>query len=62
MIVESVVLGVLSGLATGMLAVGIVLVYKTHRFINLANASMGTLSALLLATLVIRNLSTSTAG
>src|SRR4051812_3174438 len=43
------VLGVLNGLTIGLLAVGLVLVYKSNRFLNLAHAQMGTLSALLLA-------------
>src|SRR3954470_9293130 len=43
------VLGVLNGLTIGLLAVGLVLVYKANRFLNLAHAQMGTLSALLLA-------------
>ncbi|MHB8463632.1 MAG: ABC transporter permease subunit [Acidimicrobiales bacterium] len=42
------VLGVLNGLTIGLLAVGVVLIYKTNRFINLAHAQLGTLSALLL--------------
>jgi ABC-type branched-subunit amino acid transport system ATPase component/ABC-type branched-subunit amino acid transport system permease subunit len=43
------VLGVLNGLTIGLLAVGLVLVYKSNRFLNLAHAQLGTLSALLLA-------------
>jgi ABC-type branched-subunit amino acid transport system ATPase component/ABC-type branched-subunit amino acid transport system permease subunit len=43
------VLGLLNGLTIGLLAVGLVLVYKSNRFLNLAHAQMGTLSALLLA-------------
>src|ERR1039458_4805495 len=42
------VLGLLNGLTIGLLAVGLVLVYKSNRFLNLAHAQMGTLSALLL--------------
>jgi ABC-type branched-subunit amino acid transport system ATPase component/ABC-type branched-subunit amino acid transport system permease subunit len=42
------VLGVLNGLTIGLLAVGVVLIYKSNRFINLAHAQLGTLSALLL--------------
>jgi branched-subunit amino acid ABC-type transport system permease component len=45
----TVVLGVLNGMTVGLLAVGLVLVYKSNRFINLAHAQMGTVSALLLA-------------
>jgi len=36
------VLGVLNGLTIGLLAVGLVLVYKSNRFINLAHAQLGT--------------------
>ncbi|MHB8669206.1 MAG: ABC transporter permease subunit [Acidimicrobiales bacterium] len=47
------VLGILNGLTIGLLAVGLVLVYKSNRFINLAHAQLGTLSALLLAKWVL---------
>lgn len=47
------VLGMLNGLTIGLLAVGLVLVYKSNRFLNLAHAQLGTLSALLLAKAVI---------
>src|SRR6266550_7481036 len=47
------VLGLLNGLTYGLLAVGLVLVYKSNRFINLAHAQMGTLSAMLLAKFVL---------
>ncbi len=47
------VLGVLNGLTIGLLAVGLVLVYKSNRFLNLAQAQLGTLSALLLAKWVL---------
>src|SRR5436305_4714707 len=47
------VLGILNGLTIGLLAVGLVLVYKSNRFLNLAHAQLGTLSALLLAKWVI---------
>src|SRR5437868_4756614 len=49
----SVVLGILNGLTIGLLAVGLVLVYKSNRFLNLAHAQLGTLSALLLAKFVL---------
>jgi ABC-type branched-subunit amino acid transport system ATPase component/ABC-type branched-subunit amino acid transport system permease subunit len=49
----SVVLGVVSGLIIGFLAVGVVLVYKANRFLNLAHAQFGVFSAVLLAKLVI---------
>ena len=50
---EAIVLGTISGLTIGLLAVGIVLVYKANRFINLAHAQLGTLSAVLLAKFVV---------
>lgn len=53
MTVGALVLGVLNGLLIGLLAVGLVLVYKSNRFINLAHAQLGALSALLLAKFVI---------
>ena len=53
MSVGVVVLGILNGLTIGLLAVGLVLVYKSNRFLNLAHAQLGTLSALLLAKWVI---------
>ena len=37
------VLGVLNGLTIGLLAVGLVLVYKSNRFIYLAHAQLGTI-------------------
>jgi ABC-type branched-subunit amino acid transport system ATPase component/ABC-type branched-subunit amino acid transport system permease subunit len=49
----SIVIGLLNGLAIGLLAVGLVLVYKSNRFLNLAHAQMGALSALLLAKWVL---------
>jgi ABC-type branched-subunit amino acid transport system ATPase component/ABC-type branched-subunit amino acid transport system permease subunit len=49
----SLVLGVLDGLTIGLLAVGLVLVYKSNRFLNLAHAQLGTMSALLLAKWVL---------
>jgi ABC-type branched-subunit amino acid transport system ATPase component/ABC-type branched-subunit amino acid transport system permease subunit len=49
----TVVLGLLNGLQIGLLAVGFVLVYKSNRFLNLAHAQLGTLSALLLAKWVL---------
>jgi ABC-type branched-subunit amino acid transport system ATPase component/ABC-type branched-subunit amino acid transport system permease subunit len=51
--VGAVVLGLLNGLAIGLLAVGLVLVYKSNRFINLAHAQLGTVSALLVAKWVL---------
>jgi ABC-type branched-subunit amino acid transport system ATPase component/ABC-type branched-subunit amino acid transport system permease subunit len=49
----SIVLGLITGLTIGFLAVGLVLVYKANRFINLAHAQMGTYSAVLLAKMVL---------
>jgi ABC-type branched-subunit amino acid transport system ATPase component/ABC-type branched-subunit amino acid transport system permease subunit len=45
----SVLLGVLDGLLIGLLGVGIVLVYRSSRFLNLAHGQLGALPALLLA-------------
>ena len=50
---QALVLGVINGLTIGLLAVGIVLVYKANRFINLGHAQLGTLSAVLLAKFVL---------
>ena len=47
------VLGLLNGLTIGLLAVGLVLVYRANRFLNLAHAQLGALSALLLAKWVL---------
>src|SRR2546430_14270976 len=49
----SLVLGTLEGLMIGLFAVGLVLVYKSNRFLNLAHAQLGSASALLLAKFVI---------
>ena len=49
----SLVLGVLNGLIVGLLAVGLVLVYRSNRFLNLAHAQLGAVPALLLARFVI---------
>ena len=46
------VLGLLNGMVISLLAVGFVLVYKANRFLNLANAQLGVLSALLLLKVV----------
>lgn len=37
------VLGLLNGLTIGLLAVGLELVYKSNRFVNLAHAQLGAL-------------------
>jgi ABC-type branched-subunit amino acid transport system ATPase component/ABC-type branched-subunit amino acid transport system permease subunit len=47
------VLGILNGLTIGLLAVGLVLVYKSNRFLNLAHAQIGTVPALLLGKWVL---------
>ena len=49
---STIVLGLLNGLIIALLAVGFVLVYKANRFLNLATAQMGAVSALLLAKVV----------
>jgi ABC-type branched-subunit amino acid transport system ATPase component/branched-subunit amino acid ABC-type transport system permease component len=49
----SVVLGLINGILIGLLAVGIVLVYKSNRFLNLAHAQMGALSVQLLGKFVL---------
>ena len=46
------VLGILSGLIISLLAVGFVLVYRANRFLNLAHAQLGVLSAVLLLKVV----------
>src|SRR5438270_7301723 len=49
------VLGIITGCTYGLLAVGIVLIFKANRFINLAHAQLGTLSALLLGRFVLED-------
>jgi ABC-type branched-subunit amino acid transport system ATPase component/ABC-type branched-subunit amino acid transport system permease subunit len=51
--VGSLILGLLNGMMFGLLGVGLVLVYKSNRFLNVAHAQMGTLSVAVLAKLVI---------
>jgi ABC-type branched-subunit amino acid transport system ATPase component/ABC-type branched-subunit amino acid transport system permease subunit len=46
------VFGIINGLTIGLLAVGFVLVYRANRFLNLAHAQLGALSALILAKVV----------
>jgi ABC-type branched-subunit amino acid transport system ATPase component/ABC-type branched-subunit amino acid transport system permease subunit len=48
----TIVLGLLNGLVISLLAVGFVLVYKANRFLNLAHAQLGVLSAVLLLKVV----------
>jgi ABC-type branched-subunit amino acid transport system ATPase component/ABC-type branched-subunit amino acid transport system permease subunit len=50
---STLILGSINGLTIGLLAVGLVLVYKANRFINLAHAQLGAVSAILLAKFVI---------
>ena len=45
-------LGLVNGLTIGLLGLGFVLVYKANRFLNLAHAQMGAVSAMLLAKFV----------
>ncbi len=55
MSIGALVLGLLNGLTIGLLAAGLVLVFKSNRFLNLAHAQIGALPALLLAKLVLDN-------
>lgn len=50
---SAILVGLLEGLVIALVAVGVVLVYKADRFVNLANAQLGVLSSLLLAKLVL---------
>jgi hypothetical protein len=49
----SLTLGALDGLLIGLLAVGLVLVFRSSRFLNLAHGQLGAMPALLLAKLVV---------
>lgn len=49
----SLLIGLLNGLLIGLLAVGLVIVYKANRFLNLAQGQLGALPALLLGKLVL---------
>jgi len=51
--VGSLTLGFFDGLLVGLLAVGLVLVYRSNRFLNLAHGQLGALPALLLPKFVI---------
>jgi len=51
--VSSVALGVVQGLNIGLLAVGLVLIYRTTRIVNFAHGELGAVSAVLLSTLVV---------
>jgi ABC-type branched-subunit amino acid transport system ATPase component/branched-subunit amino acid ABC-type transport system permease component len=48
----TIVLGLLNGLIVSLLAVGFVLVYRANRFLNLAHAQLGIISAMLLLKVV----------
>lgn len=50
---SAIVLGLLQGLLVALLSVGIVLVYRSSRFLNLAHGQLGAVSALLMAKLVV---------
>lgn len=50
---SAIVLGLLQGLLIALLSVGIVLVYRSSRFLNLAHGQLGAVSALLMAKLVV---------
>lgn len=50
---QALVIGLIQGLTIGLLAVGLVLVYKANRFINLGHTQLGTLSAALLGKFVL---------
>jgi ABC-type branched-subunit amino acid transport system ATPase component/ABC-type branched-subunit amino acid transport system permease subunit len=52
-VIAAIVLGVVTGLTIGALAIGLVLVYKASRFANLAHGQLGATSAVILATLVL---------
>jgi ABC-type branched-subunit amino acid transport system permease subunit len=51
--VSSIALGVVQGLNIGLLAVGIVLIYRTTRVVNFAHGELGAVSAVFLSTLVV---------
>jgi ABC-type branched-subunit amino acid transport system ATPase component/ABC-type branched-subunit amino acid transport system permease subunit len=48
----TIILGILNGLIISLLAVGFVLVYRANRFLNLAHAQLGVLSAMVLLKVV----------
>ncbi len=50
---DAVVLGLIQGLSYGIFAIGLVLIYKSGRFVNFAHGNLGALAAVLLAKLVI---------
>src|SRR5256885_5964028 len=52
---SSVALGLIQGLNIGLLAVGVVLIYRTTRIVNFAHGELGAVSAVLLSTLVVQH-------
>src|SRR5438874_2830298 len=50
---STVALGLVQGLNIGLLAVGLVLIYRTTRIVNFAHGELGAVSAVLLSTLVV---------
>jgi ABC-type branched-subunit amino acid transport system permease subunit len=50
---STVLLGIIQGLNIGLLAVGLVLIYRTSRIVNFAHGELGAVSAVLLSTLVV---------
>ena len=51
--VSTVALGLIQGLNIGLLAVGLVLIYRTTRIVNFAHGELGAVSAVLLSTLIV---------
>jgi ABC-type branched-subunit amino acid transport system permease subunit len=50
---SSVALGVIQGLNIGLLAVGLVLIYRTTRVVNFAHGELGAVAAVLLSSLIV---------
>ena len=48
---ESLILGITSGLTYALLATGLVLIYKSSRYVNFAHGQLGAFSAVLVAKL-----------
>lgn len=53
MTLDAIILGLVNGLSYAILGVGLVLIYKSGRFINFAHGNLGALAAVLFGTLVI---------
>ena len=53
MSVGSLILGSITGLTYAILAVGIILIYRSNRFVNFAHGSLGALASVLFAKLVV---------